>query len=339
MAYKNYDILSAWNANSPREKIIQFVEEVTNENHINFVEPSKRIATFDNDGTLWCEKPTIQIEFMKYQMQKNIAANPDTEISKMMEKYFKGEIKKNATIQRILYEQVESGMPLSEFQTNVKEFLAQWKYPKENEKNKNTINKKLTGRTYKELTYKPMLELLDYLRKNDFKIFLCSGGSSDFMRVFAEELYGIPNENVIGSFAINQYVSAINTKPDEPKNDIEPEEPKNGIKPEDTFIRKQIQNIHKTVFAGKSEAIDARIGRIPIFSAGNVLNAGDVEHLTYCKSNPLPNFQLLINHDDAEREVAYSEKNRVSLDVAELQDWKVVHMKDHWKTVFAKNNL
>ncbi|WP_046758108.1 HAD family hydrolase [Kordia jejudonensis] len=310
------NILPSWRASESRKNIIDFVTKVTKENGKDYVEPKLRIATFDNDGTLWCEKPTIQIEFLKYQLfknihnnTKNIHTNTDKKISQLVNDFLHGEVKMNTTLKKILFEQIEGNISLSEFKENVEGFLAQWKHD-------GTGNEKLTGRTYKELTYEPMSELLDYLRANDFKIFLCSGGSNDFMRVFAEELYEIPHENVIGSFAVNRYVFGA------------------GIEPEDTFFYKQIANFHNTSHGGKPEAINAHTGRIPIFSAGNVLNGGDIAHLTFCKSNPLQSFQLLINHDDAEREVAYAEKNDPSIKAGKAQGWSIVSMKNDWKKVF-----
>ena len=158
-----------------------------------------------------------------------------------------------------------------------------------------------------------MLELLVYLRANGFKTYICSGGGIDFMRVVSEKTYGIVPENVIGSNARDRFE----------KIDGKWQLMKTG---EDLF------NNDKT---GKPVGIDLHIGRKPIFAAGNVRSGGDISMLTYCHSNQLPSLQMLVNHDDADREFAYSEKDSASLNAAREQGWHVVSMKSDWKQIFA----
>ena len=158
-----------------------------------------------------------------------------------------------------------------------------------------------------------MLELLQYLRTNGFKTFICSGGGIDFMRVFAEDTYGIVPENVIGSFAMNKF-EQVDGK---------------------WKIIKAKKNLFINDGLTKPVGIDRQIGRIPIFVAGNVRSGGDIGQLTYSHTNTLPNFQLLINHDDETREFAYAEKDDASLNAAKKYGWHVVSMKDDWKQIFA----
>jgi hypothetical protein len=157
-----------------------------------------------------------------------------------------------------------------------------------------------------------MLELLEYLRNNQFKTYICSGGGNDFMRVFAEEVYGVVPENVIGTFSMNSFQQI------------------NG----EWKIVKGTENFFMNDKITKPAAIEQRIGRIPIFVGGNVRSGGDIAQLTYSQTNTLPNFQLLINHDDDTREFAYAEKDNASLNAAEKGDWHVVSMKNDWLKIF-----
>lgn len=191
------------------------------------------------------------------------------------------------------------GMHIEDFNSSVEEFLDTARHPKYNKK-------------YTETIYQPMLELLSYLRANGFKTYLCSGGGVDFMRVFSENTYGIVPENVIGSFAMNTF-KQVDGK---------------------WRIVKDKDNVFINDGFTKPEGIDQKIGRIPIFVGGNVRSGGDIGQLTYSHTNPLPNFQLLINHDDDVREFAYSEKDNASLNAAKKGDWKVVSMKKDWKRIF-----
>ena len=192
-----------------------------------------------------------------------------------------------------------TGMSTEDFNQIVEEYLKVSRHPK-------------YDRKYTELIYQPMLELLNYLRKNGFKTYISSGGGLNFMRVFSEATYGIGPENVIGSFAINQFAQ-VDGKWE---------------------IIKDKKNLFIHDGLTKPVGIDRHIGRIPIFVAGNVRSGGDIGQLSYSQTNTLPNFQLLINHDDEMREFAYSEKDNESLNAAEQNGWNVVSMKNDWKTIF-----
>ena len=300
--------LPSWKDGLTKSAIIQFVDEVTTKGSSNYVRPEERIATFDNDGTLWCEQPVAQLEFVSYQIKKMAISHPEWKDEQPYKSIIEGDtdylindyINNHGKELMKLVVTTHSGMPLDEFSADVQEFISSSMHP--------TYNKK-----YTETVYQPMIELLQYLQNNDFKTYICSGGGNDFMRVFAEETYGIVPENVIGTFAMNSF------------------EQVNGswsiVKGKDNFF----MNDGLT----KPAAIEQRIGRIPIFVAGNVRSGGDIGQLTYSKTNKLPNFQLLVNHDDDIREFAYSEKDSASLKAAEDGQWNVVSMKNDWLTIFS----
>lgn len=198
-----------------------------------------------------------------------------------------------------LFALTHSGMTLKQFNADVTTFL-------------NTSSHSKYGKKYTETIYQPMLEVLEYLRDMDFKTYICSGGGNAFMRVFAEEVYGIVPENVIGTYTLNTF------------EQVEGE----------WVIVKGFENFFMNDKETKPVAIEQRIGRIPIFVAGNVRSGGDIGQLTYSMTNKLPNFQLLINHDDDIREFAYDEKDNASLNAAKEGNWHVVSMKNDWLTIF-----
>ncbi len=300
--------LPSWEDGLNKSAIIQFVNEVTREGGDNYVPPEKRIATFDQDGTLWCEKPDVQMEFIIWLVKKLAPDHPEWKTQDPYQAILKGD--KDALMKILAGGQDNewlelifgppNGMPIQNYDDDVREFLTVSRHPR-------------YGKPYTETIYQPMLELLEYLRENGFKTYICSGGGNDFMRVITERTYGIVPENVIGTFAMNSF------------------EQVNGA----WEIVKAETNGYMNDGPTKPSCIQLHIGRIPIFSAGNVRTGGDIEHLTYCQTNTLPNFQLLINHDDAVREYAYKEKNGASLRAAEENRWHVVSMKNDWLKIFA----
>jgi phosphoserine phosphatase len=303
--------LPSWKDGPTKSAIIQFVNEVIQEGGLNYVQPEKRIATFDQDGTLWCEQPVAQLEFVVYQIKKMADEHPEWENRLPYKAILEGD--KNYLINDYvnnhgaglmkLVVATHTGMSIENFNMEVKEFFNASRHPKFNKK-------------YTETIYLPMLELLQYLRANDFKTYICSGGGNDFMRVIAEDTYGIVPENVIGSFAMNTFKQVDGS----------------------WKIVKDDKNLFMNDKETKPAAIEQRIGRIPIFVAGNVRSGGDIGQLTYSKANPLPNFQLLINHDDDKREFAYAEKDNASLNAAKEGDWHVVSMKNDWLKIFPFDN-
>jgi phosphoserine phosphatase len=302
------DPLPGWKDGLTKSAIIQFVDDVTTNGSSNYVKPEERIATFDNDGTLWCEQPVAQLEFVSYQIKEMTISHPEWKEEQPYKSILEGDqnylindyINNHGKELMKLFVTTHSGMTLDEFNSDVQEFMSSSMHP--------TYNKK-----YTETVYQPMIELLEYIQNNDFKTYICSGGGNDFMRVFAEETYGIVPENVIGSFAMNSF------------------EQVNGS----WSIVKGTDNFFMNDGLTKPAAIEQRIGRIPIFVAGNIRSGGDIGQLTYSKTNKLPNFQLLVNHDDDIREFAYSEKDNASLKAAEAGQWKVVSMKNDWLTIFS----
>jgi phosphoserine phosphatase len=302
------DPLPSWKEGTTKSAIIQFVNEVTKVGGANYVQPKERIATFDNDGTLWCEQPVAQLEFVSYQIKKMANSRPEWKDEQPYKSIIEGDkdylindyINNHGKELMKLVVTTHSGMTLDEFNSDVQEFMRSEVHPKYNNK-------------YTETVYQPMIELLLYLQNNDFKTYICSGGGNDFMRVFAEEIYGIVPENVIGSFAMNSFEQISGS----------------------WNIVKRHDNLFMNDGLTKPAAIEQRIGRIPIFVAGNVRSGGDIGQLTYSQTNELPNFQLLVNHDDDIREFAYSEKNNASLKAAKEGHWNVVSMKNDWLTIFS----
>ena len=305
------DPLPSWKDGGNKSAIIDFVKQITQEDGPNYVPPEERIATFDNDGTLWCEQPVVQMEFIIYQIHKMAPEHPEWKKQLPYKAILEGDksflindLINNHGLEVIkLVTATHTGMTSEEFNLEVEDFFNAKQHPRFNKK-------------YTQTTYQPMIELLQYLRENEFKTFICSGGGTDFMRVFAEDVYGIVPENTIGSFAMNTY------------------EEVDGL----WKIVKEKKNFFMCDKEDKPVAIEQRIGRIPIFVAGNVRSGGDIGQLTYSKTNQLPNFQLLINHDDDVREFAYSEEDNSSLNAAKEGNWHVISMKNDWLKIFPFDN-
>jgi hypothetical protein len=302
------DPLPSWNEGKVKLAITNFVTRVTTEGNPNFVPIAERIATFDNDGTLWSEQPVVQLEYVAYQIKRLSSQHPEWKSQAPYKAVLEGDkdylvndyINNHGKGLHELVLATHSGMSAQEFDRMVLEFFNNAQHPKFKQK-------------YNETAYQPMLELLVYLRANGFKTYLSSGGGIDFMRVIATDIYGIVPENVIGSFAINSF-----------------EEVDGEWK-----IIKGTKNIFMHDAVTKPVGINLHIGRIPIFVAGNVRSGGDIGQLRYSQTNELPNFQLLINHDDGVREFAYAEKDNASLNAAKSGGWHVVSIKNDWKNIFS----
>lgn len=302
------DPLPSWVEGPTRSAIVQFVQDVTTEGGPKYVPPQARIATFDNDGTLWCEQPVVQIEFVSYRIKQLAPKHLEWKDQQPYKAVLEGD--KSFLVNDVVHSHgkalmelmvvTHTGMPIEDFNRSVKEFLYTARHPKYRMK-------------FTETIYQPMIELLSYLRTKGFKTYICSGGGIDFMRVFSEDTYGIVPENVIGSFAMNKFEHVDGN----------------------WTIIKDKKNMFVNDGLTKPVGIDQKIGRIPIFVAGNVRSSGDIGHLTYSQANALPNFQLLINHDDDVREFSYSEKDNASLNAAKEGGWQVVSMKNDWKHIFA----
>lgn len=304
------DPLPAWNDGAVKSSIIQFVEKVTNKNGPHYVAPEERIAVFDNDGTLWIEQPAYTQAIFALSRVKTMAAqHPEWKTLKPFS-YILSDNKQaisNLTqkdIARILVV-THTGMTVEDFKNTVKNWLANTKDPHFN-------------RLYTQLVYQPMLEVMNYLRDNQFKIYIVSGGGQDFVRAFAETTYGVVPEQVIGSAGKTKYNY------------------QNGK----ATITKIPQLLFVSNYAGKPEAIDLIIGRKPIIAFGN--SDGDRQMLEWTQSSDKEHLMLLVHHDDAKREFAYGPKSKVgtfsdSLMAEAVQNhWQVISMKRDWNVIFPK---
>ena len=304
--------LPSWNDGAAKKSIIDFVEKVTKEGSPDFVRPAERIATFDNDGTLWCEQPMpVQLFFALDRVKTLAPQHPEWKTEEPFASLLKGDLKgalaggEPAIAQIVLA--THTGMTPDEFDQIVSDWIATAKHP-------------VTKHRYTEMVYQPMLELLDYLRANGFKTFIVSGGGIDFMRPWTEKVYGIPPEQVVGSSVKTEF------------------QMDNGIPelmrlPEINFIDDK---------AGKPVGINEHIGRRPIAAFGN--SDGDLEMLQWTTlAGDRRRFGLIVHHTDAEREWAYDRKSSIghldkALDAAKQDGWTVVDMKNDWKTIFPFGN-
>ncbi|HWM32481.1 MAG TPA: HAD family hydrolase [Methyloceanibacter sp.] len=306
-AAQETDPLPSWNEGPTKQSIIDFVTQVTTEGSPDFVAPQERIATFDNDGTLWVEQPIYtQFAFAIDRVKATANENPDWKTKQPFKAVLDGDTKALvATGEHGMLEIVaatHSGMTTTEFSDTVKQWLETAKHPR--------FKVLYTG-----LVYQPMLELLAYLRANGFKIFIVSGGGIEFMRTFAEKSYDVPPEQVIGSSGVTEYRMW----------DASP----------------VLVKVPKVLFVddgpGKPEGINHFIGRQPIFAFGN--SDGDKEMLEWTANCMRVCFMGLVHHTDAVREYAYDRDSSVgkldkALNDAEAKGWTVVNMKDDWKVIF-----
>jgi hypothetical protein len=307
------DPLPSWNDGAAKQSIITFVEKVTKEGSPDFVPAPNRIATFDNDGTLWCEQPLPEQAFFAFdRVNALVPQHPEWKSKEPFASILKGDYKTAlAGGERSIMELfiiTHAGMTSDEFEQIAKNWIAHAKHPK-------------TGRLYTEMVYQPMLEVLAYLRANGFKTFIVSGGGIEFMRAWAEQVYGIPPEQVVGSSIKTRF---------EMRDD------------KSVLVRLPELNFNDDQ-AGKPIGINQHIGRRPIAAFGN--SRGDKEMLEYTQGGSGARFELLVLHDDAAREYAYGPARGLpdvklgafppSLDEqAKKEGWTVVSMKNDWKQVF-----
>jgi len=302
------DALPSWNDGPARTAILAFVQQVTDPAGPGFVPESERVAVFDNDGTLWAEQPMyFQLAFALDRVRAMAPDNPEWTTTAPYDAILSGDPAALAGLtEHDLVEIVaatHSGMTDDEFRAIVAEWLATARHPR-------------FDRPYTDLVYQPMLELLDYLRANGFKTFIVSGGGIDFMRVFAEEVYGIPPEQVVGSMG----KLAVEMRDGSPVLVKQP-----GV----DFIDDK---------EGKVVGIARFIGRRPVAAFGN--SDGDLAMLQYTAARPGTRLLVYIHHDDADREWAYDRESHVGrldagLDEAAARRWTVVSMKNDWRRVFA----
>jgi phosphoglycolate phosphatase-like HAD superfamily hydrolase len=301
------DPLPSWNDTAPKKAIVAFVEKVTKEGSPDFVPVAQRIATFDNDGTLWAEQPMyFQFLFAMDRIKALAPQHPEWKTKEPFKSVLAGDLKalfatgEKGFLQIIA--RTHASMTTAEFEQIVRDWFKTARHPRFN-------------RPYKQLVYQPMLELLTYLRANGFKTFVVSGGGVEFMRVFASEAYGIPPDQIVGSMGKLKY-EMQNGKPTLIKL------------PEVLFIDDK---------QGKPEGIQNFIGQRPIFAFGN--SDGDQQMLEWTAGGSGTRSMALVHHDDAEREWAYDRKSHIGTldkawDEANAKGWTVVSMKDDWKNIF-----
>jgi hypothetical protein len=306
-ATASVDALASWNDGAARRAIVAFVDRVTKAGGPDFVPVSERIATFDNDGTLWAEKPVpFQVIFAFDRIKAMAPQHPEWRRKEPFASVLNGDMARVAASgeQGVLQivAATHAGMTTDEFADAVREWIASARHPQ-------------TKRLYTEMVYQPMLELLSYLRANGFKTFIVSGGGVEFMRPWTERVYGIPPEQVVGSsgklkFELRSGVPVLLKLP-------------------------QIDLVDDK--DGKPVGIQSRIGRRPIAAFGN--SDGDLQMLEWATSGRGARFALFVHHDDAAREFAYDREDKLQQfnagwDEAVARGWTVVSMRDDWKTVF-----
>ncbi len=303
------DPLPSWNDSPARKSITEFVAKVTKEGSPDFVPVAERIATFDNDGTLWCEQPMYFQLFFALDRVKTLAPqHPEWKTKEPFASLLKGDVKgalaggEHAILEIIVA--THAGMTTAEFEKIVADWIATAKHPK-------------FKRPYTECIYQPMVELLAYLRANGFKTFIVSGGGIEFMRPWTEKVYGIPPEQVVGSSIKTKY-------------EMRDGKPVLMRLPEMNFIDDK---------AGKPVGINEHIGRRPIAAFGN--SDGDQQMLEWTQAGSGARLMMLVHHDDAAREFTYGAESKIGtfsdalMVEAKKDGWTVISMKDDWKTIFA----
>jgi phosphoserine phosphatase len=310
------DPLPSWHDTDTKKAIVSFVEEVTKKGSPDFVPPAERIATFDNDGTLWPSHPMYtQLAFALDRVKALAPRHPEWKTKQPFKAVLDNDLEALAASgEKGMVELVmasHAGMSTAEFEAIVTDWLDKARHPR-------------FKRRYTELAYQPMLELLAYLRANGFKTFIVSGGGVEFMRPMTEKVYGIPPEQVVGSTIKTKY-------------EVRDGEPVLMRMPEIGFIDDK---------AGKPVGINEFIGRRPIAAFGN--SAGDREMLEWTGAGGGARLMMLVFHDDDKREYAYGPANGLPdtefgtfppslMEEAKQKSWVVISMKDDWKTIFNKN--
>jgi len=312
------DPLPSWNEGAAKKAIVEFVQTTTTHGSPNFVPPAERVATFDQDGTLWVEHPMYtQVMFVLERVPALVKAKPElarkAPFSTVLE-VLKGD---RAAIAKLnekdlieLLAATSTGISVETFQAEAKKWLAEAKDPR-------------WKKPYTELTYLPMQEVLKYLRASGYRTYIVTGGGQDFVRVYSDATYGIPPEQVVGSAGGTTYGYGKDGKP---------------------FLTKEPKLLLNDNNAGKPEGIHLMIGRRPLAAFGN--STGDRQMLEYTKAGSGARLSMLVLHDDAEREYAYGPAQGLPdtkvgtftqqlYDEAKKQGWVVISMKDDWKKVFA----
>ncbi len=306
------DPLPSWNDAAAKQAIVSFVRRVTTAGTADFVPPAERIATFDNDGTLWSEQPMyFQLAFAIDRVKALAPQHPEWSTKQPFAAVLKGDLTGIAASgKQGLLEMLaatHAGMTVEEFDKTVSDWITTARHP-------------TTGKLYTEMIFQPMLELLEFLDANDFKTFIISGGGIEFMRPWTERVYGIPPERVVGSSLKLKF------------------ELRDGV----PVLLKLSEIDLVDDKEGKPVGIQSHIGRRPIFAAGN--SDGDIQMLQYTtiprdQNDKTPRFGLVVHHTDAEREWAYDRNSQFgrldkALDEAPRHGWVIVNMKTDWQRIY-----
>ncbi|WP_415756464.1 HAD family hydrolase [Pseudomonas sp. LT1P18] len=299
--------LPSWNDGPAKKNIIEFVQAVTDQSSKDFVKPADRIAVFDNDGTLWSEQPMyFELLFALEEVKRTAPQHPEWKTTQPFKAVLENDHKAlgESGMDGILkiFGATHTGMTTEAFDDYAKTWLTQARHPK-------------TGKPYTEMIFQPMLEMLDYLRSQSFKTYIVSGGDTAFMRAFAEKVYGIPPEQVIGT----TFVTAYQLKDGQPS------------------ILRTAKLAHNDDGPGKPESIDAVIGRRPILAFGN--SDGDLQMLQWTAAGPGKRIMGLVHHTDAKREWAYDRQSQIgrldkALDEAKTRGWTIVDMAAEWRRIY-----
>jgi len=303
------DPLSTWNDTAAKSAIEQWVQNATNKDRATYIPPDRRYVVFDNDGTLWPEAPlTFQLQFAVDEIKRLAPQHPEWKTDPVLSAVLNNDLKTVAAsgekgLMQLLAA-THSDITTEEFNQRVSSWV-------DNQRDQRF------GCRYDSMGYQPMRQLLDYLRENGFKTWIISGGGIDFMRVLTNKMYGIPPEQVVGSFSLSEFSLTDNG----------------------TQLRKTMKGAFNDDAAAKPVAIHLFMGQRPVAAFGN--SDGDLAMMQYTAANPdFKTFALIVHHTDAEREYAYDSHPPASgklvegLSVAKEKGWTVVDMKKDWKTVF-----
>ena len=315
MAQDTGSQLASWNDGPAKQAIIDFVRATTDASSSKFVPPQERIATFDQDGTLWVEHPMYtQVIYCLDRVPAVVAQKPQLKNREPFKTVLSGDREAMAKLSLPELEEILiatlTGMPVEVFEAEAKKWIETAKHPR-------------WGRLYTELTYQPMLEVLQYLRANGYKTYIVTGGGQDFVRVSSQQLYGIPPEQVVGTASGTKYGYGKGGKP---------------------FLTKEPKLLLNDNNAGKPEGIHLEIGRRPRAAFGN--STGDRQMLEYTGAGDGARLMMLLLHDDAQREYAYGPAQglpdtkvgtftQALYDEAKKDGWTVISMKNDWKRIFA----
>jgi phosphoglycolate phosphatase-like HAD superfamily hydrolase len=311
------DPLPSWNDGPAKQAILDFVKATTTQGGPQFVPPEARIAAFDQDGTLWVEHPMYtQVMYCLERVPELVKAKPELKNKPPFNTVLELLHGDRAAMEKLNMKDLEviaaatlTGMSIQDFQGQVKKWIAEAKDPR-------------WKRSYTELTYQPMQELMRYLRTNGYKTYIVTGGGQDFVRVYAEQTYGIPPEDIVGTAGSTKYGYDKSGKP---------------------FLTKEPKLILNDNNAGKPEGIHLMIGRQPYAAFGN--STGDKQMLEYTKAGDGARLAMIVLHDDAQREYAYGPAQglpdtkvgtftQALYDEAKKSGWTVISMKNDWKMIF-----